>query len=135
MGLAYDAMAFYSPFEDIGAVGLYIATAVENLNKAAKEMRLILKGLFSRPISKVELERTKEQMIGSLVLPLESITNRMMRTAQNEIYYNRYQPVERDIERIARLTLEDVRTQAEKLFSNENGLLLVSVVPAKEEPK
>ena len=26
LGLAYDSVAFYSPFEDAGAVGLYIAT-------------------------------------------------------------------------------------------------------------
>ena len=129
LGLAYDAMAFYSPFEDAGAVGFYIATAIENQKRTVREMRQIARSLVTRPISNIELERTKEQMIGSLVLPLESITNRMMRTAQNELYYGEYQPVERDIERVARLSLADVREQADKLFSDESALTLVSVVP------
>jgi predicted Zn-dependent peptidase len=132
LGLAYDAMAFYSPFEDAGAVGFYIATATENQKRSVREMRQIARSLITRPISNIELERTKEQMIGSLVLPLESITNRMMRTAQNELYYGEYQSVERDIERVARLTVEDVREQARKLFSDESALVLVSVVPDPE---
>ena len=132
LGLAYDAMAFYSPFEDAGAVGFYIATATENQKRSIREMRQIARSLITRPISNIELERTKEQMIGSLVLPLESITNRMMRTAQNELYFGEYQSVERDIERVARLTVEDVREQARKLFSDESALVLVSVVPEAE---
>ncbi|HWF44384.1 MAG TPA: pitrilysin family protein [Candidatus Kapabacteria bacterium] len=133
LGLAYDAMAFYSPFEDVGAVGFYIATAIENRERTVRELRKIARGLITRPVSKVELEHTKEQMIGGLVLPLESITNRMMRTAQNELYYGDYKPVEHDIERIASLTVEDIRDQAAKLFSDERALTLVSVVPEPEK--
>jgi predicted Zn-dependent peptidase len=133
LGLAYDAMAFYSPFEDVGAVGFYIATAIENREKTVRELRKIARGLITRPVSRVELEHTKEQIIGSLVLPLESITNRMMRTAQNELYYGNYKPVEKDIERVASLTVEDIRDQATKLFSDERALTLVSVVPEPEK--
>jgi len=41
-------------------------------------------------------------------LPMESVTNRMMRSAQNELYFGGYHPIERDVEKIARLTLEEV---------------------------
>jgi predicted Zn-dependent peptidase len=135
LGLAYDAMAFYSPFADAGAVGLYIATAVENRKRAVREMRQIVKSLITRPISNIELERTKEQMIGSLVLPMESITNRMMRTAQNELYFGDYQSIEKDVEKIAKLTVEDVRSEAKLLFGNEKALTLLSVVPEQEDSK
>ena len=133
LGLAYDAMAFYSPFADAGAVGLYIATAIENRERAVKEMRQIVRSLITRPISNAELDRTKEQMIGSIVLPMESITNRMMRTAQNEIYFGSYQTIERDVEKITRLTVEEVRNEAKLLFADEKALSLVSVVPEPEE--
>jgi predicted Zn-dependent peptidase len=132
LGLAYDATAFYTPYVDAGAVGVYIATAVENRERAVKEMRKIVRSLFTRPISANELERTKEQLIGSLVLPLESVSNRMMRTAQNQLYHDRYIPVEQDIEKIGALTLAEVRETAEALFFDERALSLVSVVPERE---
>jgi predicted Zn-dependent peptidase len=129
LGLAYDSMMFYSPFADAGAVGLYVATAIANRERAVREMRQIARSLTTRPISKAELEHAKEQMIGGIVLPMESVTNRMMRSAQNELYFHTYQPIEKDIEKIDRLTLEEVRAEAERLFADERALTLVSVVP------
>jgi predicted Zn-dependent peptidase len=129
LGLAYDSVAFYSPFEDAGAAGVYIATAIDNQKRAVHEMRKILRGLLTRPVSGAELERAKEQMIGSVVLPMESITNRMMRTAQNELYFGEYHSVERDVRKISELLLESVRREAERLFSDEQSLSLISVVP------
>jgi predicted Zn-dependent peptidase len=73
LGLAYDATAFYSTFADTGTVGLYIASAIENYDKVREELWKIVRGLFTRPISRVELERTKEQVIGGLLLSLESV--------------------------------------------------------------
>ena len=133
MGLAYDATAFYAPFEETGTVGFYIATSIENQKRAIREMRRIAHGLITRPISAVELDRTKEQLIGALVLPMESVTNRMMRTAQNALYFGGYQPIEKDVEKIARLSLAEVRAEATRLFGDEKALMLVSVVPEVEE--
>lgn len=133
LGLAYDSMAFYAPFEDVGTIGAYVATAVENRERTVREMRRIIQGLFTRPVSNAELERAKEQMIGSLVLPMESISNRMMRTAQNELYFGEYHSVEYDIEKIASLTVDAVRTEAERIFGADERLSLVSVVPEPEE--
>jgi len=132
LGLAYDAMAFYSAFEDAGAVGFYIATVIDNRERTIREMRRIAKHLVTKPISNAELERAKEQLIGGLVLPMESVTNRMMRSAQNELYFGGYHPIERDVEKIARLTLEEVRDEAARLFEDESALMLVSVVPELE---
>jgi predicted Zn-dependent peptidase len=132
LGLAYDSVAFYSPFEDAGAAGLYIATAIENQERALREMRKILQGLRTRPVSQAELERAKEQMIGSLVLPMESITNRMMRTAQTELYFGEYHSVERDVRKISALSLDAVRAEAERLFGDESQLSQIAVVPDKE---
>jgi len=136
LGLAYDAMSFYAPFERVGTLGLYIATATDPPNRvqrAVREMRRIASGLITKPISKAELEHAKEQMIGGLVLPMESVTNRMMRAAQNMLYFNQYQPIERDVEKIVGLRLEDVRREAERLFGSPREMILVSVMPASEE--
>ena len=129
MGLAYEAMAFHSPYSDVGCIGLYAAVTDENIEKATNEMFKILRGLFTKEISSAELERTKEQMIGSAVLSMEAITTRLMRTGQNEMYYERYIPIEEEIRKIAALTLNDVRAIAEELFRDETALSVVSIVP------
>ncbi|HEY3876294.1 MAG TPA: pitrilysin family protein [Candidatus Kapabacteria bacterium] len=133
LGLAYDATAFYSAFEDVGSTGFYIATAIDNRERTVKELRRLVRNLLQKPVSNPELENAKEQLIGGLVLPMESVTNRMMRTAQNELYFGGYHPIERDVEKIARLTLEEIRTEADRLFGSEKSLTLVSVVPEAEE--
>ncbi len=133
LGLAYDATAFYSPFEDAGAVGLYVATAIDNRERTVREMRRSIRNLIAKPISNVELERAKEQLIGGLVLPMESVTNRMMRTAQNELYFGGYNTIERDVEKIARLRLAEIREEAVRLFEDESALMLVSVVPQGQD--
>jgi predicted Zn-dependent peptidase len=133
LGLAYDAAAFYSPFKDRGSIGLYVATSVESQERSIKEMRNILKGLFSRPISQTELDRTKDQMIGGLILSLESVSNRMMRAGMQALYYNAYHPLEKEIEKIAELELSEIRALAKHLFEDESGLSLVAVVPKQED--
>ncbi len=133
LGLAYDAAAFYTPFAETGVLGLYVATGIENHDRVVKEMRSIVRGLFTRPISRAELDRTKEQMIGQLVLPMESITNRMMRLGQNELYFGKQIRLEHDIAKIANLTLDEVRGAAVKLLEDESAMIRVSVVPKSED--
>jgi len=132
LSLAYDATAFYSPFKWIGAAGLYVATTAENQKRTVEEMYKLLRGLFTNPVSKRELERTKEQLIGGLVLTMESVSNRMMRTGQNHLHYDRYVSIEEELFRVAKLTTDDVNGVAEKLFKNERALSMVAVTPSPE---
>lgn len=133
LGLAYDASAFYSPFDDTGSVGLYIATAIENYEKTKEELWKIVHGLFTRPVSRIELERTKEQLIGGLLLSMESVSNRMMRTGTQKLYYGRYIKVEEELSKYASLTLKEVSEAATALFSKDSALSLVAVTPDRTE--
>jgi predicted Zn-dependent peptidase len=131
LGLAYECVAFHSPYADKGCIGVYAAVAEEKTEKALAEMKSILRGLFTKPITKAELERTKEQMIGSLLLSLESISNRMMRTGQSILYHNEYLTIAEEIRRVATLTLPKIRRIAEEIFRDEKRLSVVSIVPKK----
>jgi predicted Zn-dependent peptidase len=133
LALAYDASAFYSPFEREGTLGIYIATAVENQVRAEREMRKLVHALLRNPISASELIRTKEQMIGGMVLSLESMTSRMMRVGQHALYYDHYLPIEKELEKVEVVTLKQVRRTAERWFGDERKLSLISVLPSQEE--
>src|SRR5207249_756496 len=127
--LAYEASAFHAPFRDTGCLGLYAAVTDENTERATDEMLKIIKGLFKKPITQAELLRTKEQMLGAIVLSMESVTTRLMRTGQNETYYGKYISVEEEIRKIASVKLSAVHDAAEELFRDESALSIVSIVP------
>lgn len=131
LGLAYETVAFHSPYADRGCIGVYAAVADEKTERALQVMKQIIRGLFTTPITKDELERTKEQMIGSLLLSLESISNRMMRTGQSILYHGRYLSIEEEIKKVAALTLPKIRSVAEVIFRDEKQLSVVSIVPKK----
>ncbi len=127
LALAYDTSAFHSPFAEIGAAGIYAAVTVENAKKAEAEIRKVLRGLFSKPITETELERTKEQVIGSLILGLESTTARLMRAGQQVYYFQQYEEVESEIRKILKVNRRAITELAEELFGDETLLSVVSV--------
>ncbi len=127
LALAYETSAFHAPFAETGAVGLYAAVTEENAKKTEAEMKRIVRGLFTKPITEQEIERTKEQVIGSLILGLESMTSRMMRAGQHISYYHTYQELAAEIKEIQQVSRRSILDLAEELFSDETLLSVVSI--------
>ena len=71
-----------------------------------------------------ELRKVKEYLKGGIVLGMESTTNRMMRIANSILYYNRVISLEEYLEKIDKITEEDVQKAANELL-NENKLVKV----------
>ncbi len=127
LALAYETSAFHAPFAETGAVGLYAAVTEENAKKTEAEMKRIVRGLFTKPITESEIERTKEQVIGSLILGLESMTSRMMRAGQHISYYKKYQDLSAEIKEIQQVSRRSILDLAEELFGDETLLSVVSI--------
>ena len=62
---------------------------------------------------------------------MESTTNRMMRIANSILYYNRVIPIEEYLNKIEKITAEDVQKTANELL-NESKLVKVIL---KSDPK
>jgi len=78
-----------------------------------------------------ELESAKAQLKGSLLLGLESTSNRMHRIARNTLYSGRFVPVDELVQTIEAVTAEDVRRVAVQ-FLSRGGLALVALGSSAE---
>ena len=82
-GLAYSVYSFVDFMFDTGMFGVYIGTDTEKIEKSIELILDELSQLQQKPVPNSELERTKSQLKGNLVLGLESTSGRMSRFGEN----------------------------------------------------
>ncbi len=88
-GFAYSIYSYINLMKIAGIFGVYFATDKNNIEKSIDVIEKEFKKLCKIKISETELERTKTQIKGSILLGLESTSNRMMRLGGDEIYFER----------------------------------------------
>lgn len=131
-GLAYSIYSFHDFMYDTGIFGTYIGTDPERETQAVQLLKEELARLREEKVSAVELERTKNQLKGGLLLGLESTSSRMNRLANMEMYLGRYYSLDEVVEGIERVTSEEMQTLAQDLFEMEK-LTLTVIRPSQEE--
>ncbi|MCK7520091.1 MAG: insulinase family protein [Ignavibacteriales bacterium] len=87
-------------FIDTSVFGIYFSTNEKMIGKALRLVELELKKLRETKVSEKELSKAKEALKGSIILSMESTSNRMIRMAQSELYYNKYKTLEETIKEI-----------------------------------
>ena len=93
-GLAYSVYSYLPAYTDAGLVVVYAGTSEDSLKEVIGLVLKEFNSLKKEPFRNGELETTKEQLKGNLLLSLESSDNMMTRLAKNEIYFDSYLPVE-----------------------------------------
>jgi len=124
-GLAYTIHSYSTSYEEGGLFTVYAATTKE----AYKEVLEIIKKEFDKikkeGITKQELNRAKNQLKSSLILGLESTKARMVRFARVFMDYGEIETIEKTIEKIEKVTLENVKDFANEMFNNEKYFITV----------
>jgi predicted Zn-dependent peptidase len=125
-GKAYSVYSFSSAYRDIGYFGVYAGTSVDSTEEVVELILKELKSLAGGNISDDELRRTQGQLVGSMMLGLESTDSWMSHIARNEIYYGR--PISTDdiCQGIRAVTRTDVIELARLLF--RSGALTLSLL-------
>ena len=125
-GLAYSVYAYSDSYED---AGIFCASMSVHPSQGRKAVHLTLSE-FDRiardGTPEDELESAKAQLKGSLLLGLESTSNRMHRIARNTLYSGRFVPVDELVQTIEAVTAEDVRRVAVQ-FLSRGRLALVAL--------
>lgn len=115
-GLAYTIYSQLSSFSDVGTLTIYAATgareAAEVVDVICKEIRKLRK----HGIAEKELERTKIQMKGTLMLGLEGTYGRMTKLAKDEISQGRYVSLEEMVTEIDRVSCEKMHRVGQELL-------------------
>src|SRR3989337_1821299 len=117
-GLAYSVYSYLPTYTDAGLVVVYAGTSEEVFKEVIGLTLKEFDRLKKAPFRDGELETTKEQLKGNLLLSLESSDNMMTRLAKNEIYFGTYLPVEKILKGIEEVKEEDVRFLANELFDD-----------------
>lgn len=133
-GFAYSVYSFLTLMEDTGVFGVYAATDVKHIQKTIDLVYKELRALAKKPMTKMELLRSKAQLKGSILLGLESTSHRMMRLGSGELYFQEFVSLESIVKNIDVVTQEDVQEVGAKLFTCDQFSTVV-FVPAPEEEK
>jgi predicted Zn-dependent peptidase len=115
-GLAYSVYTFANQYAGTGQVGIYLGTRADNLGAALEVVGAELQRLRAEPATAEELERSKENVKGRLVLSLESTTARMGRLGSSVLTGVPLLSVDELIERVDAVSLEDLEELASDLF-------------------
>lgn len=111
-GLAYTVYSFASFYGSGGHAGAYLSTGPERSRAAREALLEELRRVAEAGLDPEELDATKRQLKGQVMLALESPVARMNRLAAVELYGEEYRTLDEIGARIERVDAEAVRRAA-----------------------
>jgi predicted Zn-dependent peptidase len=119
-GLAYSVGAGGSTFSDVGVFTIYAGTSPEHLDEVVDLSLNELRRVVAESISEDELKLAKDQAISSILLGLESSSARVSALARQEIIHGRRISPEETIQKIEKVTPDDMQRVARKFFTSDS---------------
>ena len=122
-GKAYSVYSFASSYRDVGYLGVYAGTSVEWTEEVVELILKELNHLAGGHIKDEEIRRTQGQLVGSMMLGLESTDSWMSHIARNEIYFGKSISTDdicREVRAVSRDAIVDL---ARSLFRSEKMAL------------
>ena len=101
-------------------MSVYAATSPDQINDVIRLSVEEFGKLKSEPVVAAELQRAKDQLKVSIMLSLESTSARMSNLARQEIFFGRQFTLDEMLERINRVTAEDVQRMANEIFGADD---------------
>lgn len=105
-----------SLFANSGQIGLYVGTRPDNVDAALRVVGDELRRCVEDPASVSELERSKENVKGRMVLALESTAARMNRLGASVLAGLPLLTIDEAVAKVESVTMEDVQALAAELF-------------------
>ena len=89
-------------------MGIYMGVHPDSVLQSLELVQKEFEKLMSGDLETAELEAAKEYLKGSILLNSENTDNRMTRLAKNEIVFGRFVPFEEVLQRIDKVTVDEV---------------------------
>lgn len=119
-GFAYSVYSFANFMSDTGNFGAYIGTDDKNIDNSIELIHKEFEKLRVKNVSSTEIKRAKAQLKGSMMLSLESMSNRMMRLGSGEIFFGEYILLDTILKGIDAVQSDDVMELASTLLAPDN---------------
>ena len=117
-GLVYTVYSFSNSHTQSGLFGIYAGTT----NKELKELMPVIceeiNKICREKVSEQELNRAKTQLKASMLMALESSSSTAEVLARQMLLFDRIIPIEEMVERIEKVSVDDVQNIARKIFSS-----------------
>lgn len=133
-GLAYSVHASLSPYQDIGNFAIQAGLMKAKLDEGIAVILRELGKAAQKGVTAEELKRAKEYIKGKTVLGLEESSALAEFFAKQELLQKKIQTPEMRLERIDKVTREDVLSVAKKMFRT-SGLSASLIGPFKDKAR
>ena len=124
LALAYSVFSFQSFYTLAGVTGVYVGTRPSWEERAVAAVREELARIARDGLSREELEQTKRQVKGQIMLSLESTGARLYRLAGFALYEEPYLDLDELLGRIDAVTWDEVAAAAAEFYDPDRQLLL-----------
>lgn len=133
-GYAYSVFSFTHNYQDTGYLEIYYGTSLEHHAKCMDKVNEIIKLLLKGDIPKEDIDYAKEQIKGYTLIAQDSSDARFSYNAKVELYHNQFIPLEDELAKIYKVTLDDVVRVANKYISPEKAKFAI-ISPPDEKTK
>ncbi|XWN38169.1 MAG: pitrilysin family protein [Balneola sp.] len=127
-GYCYSIQTFTQSYTDSGMWGVYVGTDQEYVEHVHELVVAELNKISEELVPQKELEEAKSQLKGKLLLSQENTSNRMMRLAKSELYFDRFVTLDELVENIDTVTSEQI-LKFSKEFFDQNYFMEAVLTP------
>ena len=110
------AASVISPLADTGSLCVYAGTSSAHCLEVIELIMCEFRRLKCEALPEEELQRSKDQLKGNIILGLESSMSRMSNLARQEMYFEHFFGVDEIMDKVETVTSEEVMTMADTLF-------------------
>ncbi len=129
-GLAYSVFSSLDFLRDGGLMSIHMGVSPERAREALTRLRQELVRLVESGPTEAEVDATRMQLKGSVLIAQESTSGRMYHMARQELYTGGYTAPEEQVERILAVTRDDVAAlAAEFLVPGRFALAALGATP------
>jgi predicted Zn-dependent peptidase len=132
-GLAYSVGSYAATHREGGYFAAYGGTSPENFEECLDLVRAEFAKVRKEGVSEAELQRSKNQFRGALIMAQESMSSRMTRLGKSELYYNRVPLLAEALAKIDAVTVADVHAIAEAILPDDAAKLTIAAIGPFEE--
>lgn len=132
-GLVYTVYSFTASHTQDGLFGIYAGTGPKDLKTLLPVVVDEIKKVCNEKVQIKELNRAKTQLKASMLMSLESSSATAEVLARQVLIFDRIIPVDEMVQRIEKVTLDDIQNVAQKIFSTKPTYTLLGSIKERVE--
>ena len=118
-GLAYSVYSYGTAFLEGGLFTIYAGTTKESYKEVLEIIKNEFNDIRENGISQSELQKSKNQFLSMLTFSLESSKGKMSRMANSYLLYGEVIDIDKIINSIEKITLDDIKETAKVIFDEK----------------